>query len=132
MAITVYHEVIIETQPSHLLVKCGRCRGTGTRDRDGRDPKCAVCEGAGQVLVSIREGDFIRCRFCHGDGTRDRDGRDPPCPVCQGVGGLFQVGPAIDCSRCRGTGSRDRDGRMPLCKVCGGTGVVPLGDLRQY
>lgn len=132
MNITIYQEVIIETQSSHLLVRCGRCRGSGTRDRDGRDPKCAVCGGAGHVLIRLREGSFIRCGFCKGDGTRDRDGSDPVCPVCQGVGGLFRELPAVPCSKCNGTGSRDRDGREPVCKVCGGSGVMPLNELKEY
>ena len=132
MNITVYQEVIIEVQPSRLLVRCGRCRGTGTRDRDGRDPQCSVCAGAARVLVRARNGSFLRCGFCRGDGTRDRDGRDPDCPVCRGVGGLFRELPAVACSKCNGTGSRDRDGREPICKVCGGNGVMPLGELREF
>jgi len=132
MQITIFQEVIIEVQSSHLLIRCGRCRGTGTRDRDGRDPKCAVCGGAGRVLVHIQPGSFIKCGFCRGDGTRDRDGRDPVCPVCRGVGGVFRELPAITCSKCNGTGSRDRDGRTPICSICGGSGVMPLSGLREY
>lgn len=132
MRIAVYREVIIDVQPSHLVVKCGRCRSTGTRDRDGRDPKCSVCDGAGRVLVRIQSGDLIRCGFCNGDGTRDRDGRDPVCPVCRGVGGLFREMPAVTCSKCNGTGSRDRDGREPICRVCDGSGVVAVGELKEY
>jgi DnaJ-class molecular chaperone len=132
MNIKVYKEVILEVQPSHLLVRCGRCQGTGTRDRDGRDPKCSVCGGAGRLLVRVRPGSFIRCGFCRGDGTRDRDGKDPNCPVCLGVGGLFRELPAVVCQKCNGTGSRDRDGREPICKVCRGSGVMPLADLKEY
>ncbi len=132
MNTSIYQEVIIETQPSHLLVRCGRCRGTGTRDRDGRDPHCSVCNGAGRVLVSLTGGSFIRCGFCRGDGTRDRDGKDPVCPVCRGVGGLCRDLPAVSCSKCNGTGSRDRDGREPICNSCQGSGVVPFSGLREY
>lgn len=132
MSITIYQEVIISVEPSHLLVRCGRCRGIGTRDRDGHDPQCPVCDGAGQVLVRVRNGSFIRCGFCRGDGTRDRDDRDPVCPVCHGVEGLFHELPAIPCSKCNGTGSRDRDGALPLCRVCGGSGVRPVTGLREY
>jgi len=132
MEVAIYHEVIIETRPSHLLVRCGRCRGTGTRDRDGRDPKCAACAGAGSVLVRVQPGSFVRCGFCRGDGTRDRDGRDPVCPVCKGVGGVFVELPAVTCSKCKGTGSRDRDGKTPLCSTCGGKGVVPISRLKEY
>lgn len=132
MNIAIYQEVIIETQPTHLLVRCGRCRGTGTRDRDGRDPKCSVCDGVGRVLIRIQPGSFIRCGFCQGDGARDRDGRDPACPVCHGVGGLFRELPAVECSKCNATGSRDRDGREPICQVCGGSGVMSLAELREY
>jgi DnaJ-class molecular chaperone len=132
MEITVYQEAIIEVRPTHLLVKCGRCKGTGSRDRDGREPACEVCDGAGTVLVRVREGSFIRCAFCRGDGTRDRDGRDPACPVCDGVGGVFRRLPAIKCAKCDGTGSRDRDGRTPICQVCAGSGVVHIDALREY
>lgn len=132
MQISVYQEVIIETNPSHILVRCARCKGTGTRDRDGRDPKCSVCDGAGKVLVRLKQGVFIKCNFCRGDGTRDRDGRDPVCPVCKGVGGTFKVLPAITCSKCNGTGSRDRDGKLPVCNECGGSGVQSLSELKEY
>jgi DnaJ-class molecular chaperone len=132
MQIAIYEEVIVDFQPTHLVVRCGRCRGTGTRDRDGRDPKCAVCAGAGRVLVQLRHGSFIKCGFCKGDGTRDRDGRDPACPVCRGVGGVFRELPAAACSKCNGTGSRDRDGKEPVCGVCEGAGVIPLASLREY
>lgn len=132
MKISVYQEVIIETQSSHLLVRCGRCRGTGSKDRDGRDPKCKVCDGAGSVLLALRSGSFVRCGFCRGDGTQDRDGKDPVCPVCHGVGGLFRELPAVACSKCNGTGSKDRDGRKPICRVCEGGGIVPVSHLREY
>ncbi len=131
-SITVYQAVIIEHGPTHILVRCGRCRGTGTRGRDGQDPKCSVCDGAGKVLVGVRSGGFLRCGFCKGDGTRDRDGQDPVCPVCHGIGGLFLDLPAVTCSKCKGTGSRDQDGALPTCKVCGGSGVVPVGQLREH
>lgn len=68
------------------LICCGRCQGTGTRDRDGRDPKCSVCDGAGQVFFPVP---FVTCGRCSGDGTRDQDGRDPICPVCDGAGVVF-------------------------------------------
>jgi len=132
MHISVYHKVIIESATSFLVVLCGRCKGTGTRDRDGKDPKCSVCNGAGRIRVNVQYGSFIRCGFCKGDGTRDKDGRDPVCPVCKGVGGIFRELPAVICSKCNGTGSRDRDGREPVCKVCGGSGVMPISYLREY
>lgn len=132
MGITAYHEVVIEVRPSHLLVQCGRCQGTGTRDRDGRDPEYAVCSGTGSVLVRTHPGLFVRCGFCKGDGTRDQDGRDPVFPVCQGVGGVFVKLPAVKCSKCNGTGSRDRDGKTPICRVCNGKGVVPVSQLNEY
>ena len=132
MQINIYQEVIIETRPTHLLVKCGRCSGTGTKDRDGRDPRCPVCDGAGNVLVKVRSGSFIKCGFCKGDGTKDRDGRDPVCPVCKGVGGIFKELPAVICSKCNGTGSKDRDGKTPICRECEGSGIKPLNELREY
>lgn len=132
MQITIYHKVIIDIQPTHLIVICGRCSGTGSRDRDGQNPKCSVCAGAGKILARVQVGSFIKCGFCKGDGTRDRDGKDPVCPVCKGVGGLFRELPAVICSKCNGTGSRDGDGRTPICIVCGGSGVKPLVDLKQY
>ena len=132
MQISVYQEVIVEMQATHLLIQCGRCRATGTRDRDGRDPKCSICDGAGKVLVRVQAGTFIKCGFCKGDGTRDRDGSDPVCPVCRGVGGIFRELPAVICSKCNGTGSRDRDGKTPICRECEGSGVKPLEQLREY
>lgn len=134
MRVIVYQEVIIEETPDMLIVKCGRCKGTGTKDRDGRDPKCKVCSGSGKVLVRIRPdtNSFIKCGFCRGDGTADRDGRDPNCPVCKGIGGVLTTLPAIICNRCNGTGSADKDGRTPICPVCRGIGVVPMGDLNVY
>jgi len=68
------------------LIACGRCQGTGTRDRDGRDPKCTVCGGVGQIFFPIP---YTVCGRCKGDGTRDQDGRDPVCPVCHGAGVVF-------------------------------------------
>lgn len=130
--VSEYVSVILEIRSGYLLVRCGRCAGTGSRDRDKRDPKCPVCDGSGSILVSIKDGYFIKCSFCNGDGTRDRDGRDPICPVCNGVGGLFVELPAVWCSICNGSGSRDRDGRMPLCSTCNGKGVVPLNRLKSY
>lgn len=134
MEITIYREVIIEERPDYIMIRCGRCKATGTRDRDGREPKCSVCGGAGKILLRIPpdRNSLVRCGFCKGDGTRDRDGRDPVCPVCKGVGAVFTELPAVVCSRCNGTGSRDKDGRPPLCKVCGGTGIVPLSELRVH
>ena len=69
-----------------VTIKCARCRGTGTKDRDGRDPPCPVCDGVGTVFVSEP---FITCGRCGGDGTKDRDGRDPVCPICSGTGVVF-------------------------------------------
>ena len=65
------------------LLKCARCKGTGTRDRDGRDPACEVCNGKGQIFMRLPA---LPCQRCQGDGTRDRDGRDPICPTCDGTG----------------------------------------------
>lgn len=65
------------------LIKCARCKGTGTRDRDGQPPECPVCQGSGQLFFPIP---FVRCGRCDGDGTRDRDGQPPNCPTCQGAG----------------------------------------------
>ena len=132
MNITVYQQIIIETQASHLLVRCGRCQGTGSRDRDGSRPECSVCNGVGTILLRIQNGSLIRCGFCQGDGTRDRDGRDPVCPACRGVGGLFRELPAGERGGCDGTGSRDRDGTLPLCPTCDGSGVVPIREVEQY
>jgi len=67
----------------YVMVTCGRCAGTGTRDRDGRDPGCAVCEGKGQVFV---RSPVVICGRCDGDGTRDRDGKDSVCSTCDGTG----------------------------------------------
>ncbi len=132
MPIITYREVVISIEPSAWVVRCGRCRGTGSRDRDGRDPKCSVCGGAGRVVLHRRPGELIRCAFCDGDGCRDRDGRDPVCPVCLGVGGVFCELPAVDCAKCNGTGSRDRDRREPICDACRGTGAVPVSGLKAY
>lgn len=66
-----------------VLIKCGRCQGTGTRDRDGKDPACPVCGGNGKLFFPIP---FVTCGRCSGDGTRDGDGRDPECHVCRGAG----------------------------------------------
>lgn len=132
MIIREYTEVVFESGPSRIVVRCGRCRGTGTRDRDGRDPACQVCGGAGKVRIRVRGDAFVRCGFCEGDGTRDRDGRDPVCPACKGVGGAFCDLPAVVCSRCKGTGSRDRDRREPVCEVCEGRGVISEQDLVEY
>ena len=115
-----------------LLVSCGRCKGTGSRDRDGRDPKCVVCDGAGKVLIKTQSGKFESCNFCGGDGTQDKDGRDPSCPVCGGVGGLSIAKLHIPCAKCAGTGTRDRDGKLPLCETCKGVGVVGVKRLREY
>lgn len=132
--ITIYEAVIISIEPDAILVKCGRCKGTGTRDRDGRDPICGVCGGNGKVFLRVPadKSSLIKCGFCKGDGARDRDGRDPVCPVCKGVGAVFARLPAILCNRCNGTGSRDRDGRTPLCSVCDGVGVVPVDSIKTY
>jgi hypothetical protein len=134
MEIKIYQEAIIEVNEAYLLVRCGRCQGTGSRDRDGRDPKCSVCDGIGKVMVRIKPNtnSYIRCGFCKGDGTRDKDGRDPVCPVCNGIGGIFANLPAVSCSKCAGTCSRDKDGKTPICNVCSGTGVISVNTLKTY
>jgi len=39
-----------------ILIMCGRCQGTGTKDRDGQNPSCPTCKGAGVVSAGdIRE-----------------------------------------------------------------------------
>ncbi len=131
-SVEVYKDAILNVLPGQLVVRCGRCRGTGSRDRDGREPRCPVCDGAGRVLIAAVPDAFIRCRLCRGDGTRDRDGRDPACPVCNGVGGVVIDSPVVNCAACAGSGFRDRDGRLPICPACGGKGVRPLSSLRKY
>ena len=109
------------------IVACARCKGTGTRDRDGRPPTCPVCSGIGQVRIAKQPNDeIVSCKFCRGDGTRDRDGKDPECPACQGAGSFAMAHPMVTCAACNGTGSRDRDHRPPLCAVCKGRGLLSL------
>ncbi len=115
-----------------FVIRCAACKGTGTRDRDGRPPSCSVCNGAGHVIVQGSEDTFKKCAFCEGDGSRDRDGRPPVCPVCSGIGGYIINSPVIPCAACAGTGSRDRDKRPPICPSCGGKGVLNPGKLRKY
>lgn len=128
----VNREVVTRTKPGEMIVRCARCGGTGTRDRDGRQPACSVCDGAGHVLVVGSPDTFTKCSFCDGDGTQDRDGREPVCPVCNGIGGFVIVPPTITCAACDGTGTRDRDGKPPICPACGGKGVRHAASLRKY
>jgi hypothetical protein len=116
----------------YFMVQCARCRGTGTRDRDGLQPACVVCGGVGQITVEGKRELFVTCSWCRGDGTRDRDGREPVCPVCRGIGGYLTDPTSVRCAACGGSGSRDRDGRMPVCKLCSGKGVVPITALKRY
>lgn len=69
-----------------VLIMCGRCQGTGTRDRDGQNPKCHICGGTGQIFFPTP---YVTCRRCMGDGTRDRDGKNPSCPTCKGAGVVY-------------------------------------------
>lgn len=125
-------EIVAGKKSGEMLVRCAACAGTGTRDRDGQPPSCAVCDGAGQVIVKGSPDTFTKCSFCRGTGTRDRDGQLPTCPVCHGVGGFVIASPVITCAACQGTGSRDRDGRPPICPACGGKGVRHSDSLRKY
>ena len=65
------------------IINCRPCRGTGARDRDGREPLCQVCGGKGVIRV---RAPYRNCNICRGTGTRDRDGRPPFCKVCDGSG----------------------------------------------
>lgn len=131
-SLCLYKEVILNELPGQLVIRCARCQGTGSRDRDGRQPQCPVCDGVGHVLVAAVPETFFRCNFCRGDGTRDRDGHEPVCPVCNGIGGFVVDSSPSICAACRGSGSRDRDGRLPICTVCAGKGVRPISGLRKY
>jgi len=124
--------VVGKSSSGEPVIRCGKCQGTGTKDRDGQPPKCSVCDGAGHVVLKGPLETLTKCPFCLGDGTRDRDGRDPVCPACGGVGGFSVDPPIIQCSACGGTGSRDRDGRLPLCDACSGKGVRQVGLLKRY
>jgi hypothetical protein len=123
---------MVRATPGQTVVKCAKCQGTGTEDRDGKPPACKVCDGGGYVVVTVGTGQFVECRFCAGDGTQDRDGRNPVCPVCHGVGGYGTEPGAVPCAACQGTGTRDRDGKLPICEKCGGRGVRHLDSLRSY
>ena len=115
-----------------ILVKCGRCKGTGTKDRDGREPSCKVCNGTGHIFLNKDNSKtLLTCGFCKGDGTKDRDGRDPNCPACNGVGSIMIDSNYIKCVRCDGTGSRDRDGKTPVCPVCKGYGYISLSMIKH-
>jgi hypothetical protein len=128
--ISSFDSAIVGTDPEYWVVKCARCKGTGTKDRDNRAPACTVCAGSGHVRIARSdESQFTMCRFCRGDGTRDRDGKDPPCPVCEGVGGYAVGLPVVPCAACASTGSRDRDGVLPLCDGCNGKGVKSVHEV---
>ena len=65
------------------FVTCNFCAGTGTRDRDGREPDCPVCDGLGGF---VGQSSAVPCAACGGTGSRDRDGRVPIFEACAGKG----------------------------------------------
>lgn len=71
--------------PASEIIDCALCGGTGSRDWDGKDPKCETCGGSGKVFIRIP---WVTCGMCNGTGSRDSDKRPPACSRCGGVGAI--------------------------------------------
>ena len=82
--------------------RCGRCSGSGQRDRN---EECRQCDGNGEV----RQAGFMSFE-------KQR------CMTCSGRGKIRTMGP---CDRCAGRGQQ-------TCGKCGGSGSVTCGQCEGF
>jgi phage FluMu protein Com len=111
-------------------LRCAFCFGTGY-EIDGlvRRP-CRVCDGAGNVDITVGLGQEIgECKFCSGMGYYYPGTTKTLCPGCHGTGQIVYTlklgrGKPSECKFCYGSGAYNDGFIKKLCPRCKGLGLT--------
>jgi phage FluMu protein Com len=110
-------------------LRCAFCLGTGY-EIDGlvRRP-CPVCEGAGNVDITVGLGQELgECKFCAGTGYYYPQLTKTQCPGCHGIGQIvytLKLGRRpSECKFCHGNGAYYDGFIKKLCPRCKGLGLT--------